>query len=159
MSDSPRPRPCRLHRTLKTPSPSSAPAKESERKTLERLMTMQKDVQRGRTKLAERRSRGMSCTDVVVATGGSKTVTNPRRDYRRSPFVSTTFSRTAMSSSTEVPAPTGEKISSSNHHGSNRPSTPSVVFFPWINRSARRSYRSKGTAKMMGQPARSCSPG
>ena len=33
------------------------PLKESERKTLERLMTMQKDVQRGRTKLAERRSR------------------------------------------------------------------------------------------------------
>ena len=30
------------------------PLKDSERKTLERLMTMQKDVQRGRTKLAER---------------------------------------------------------------------------------------------------------
>ena len=42
------------------------PLKESERKTLERLMTMQKDVQRGRTKLAERRSR----ENVVHGRGG-----------------------------------------------------------------------------------------
>jgi hypothetical protein len=37
-----------------------------ERKTLERLMTMEKDVQRGRTKLAERRSR----ENVVHGRGG-----------------------------------------------------------------------------------------
>ena len=42
------------------------PLKDSERKTLERLMTMQKDVQRGRTKLAERRGR----ENVVHGRGG-----------------------------------------------------------------------------------------
>ena len=42
------------------------PLKDSERKTLERLMTMQKDVQRGRSKLAERRGR----ENVVHGRGG-----------------------------------------------------------------------------------------
>ena len=146
------------------------PLKDSERKTLERLMTMQKDVQRGRTKLAERRGR----ENVVHGRGGRDWVVRKTVTKLVHVEIGQTFTihvshnilpdLAASSNTSKWPKPVllTEHLLSSTDHCSNRPSsTPSVDPFVDQQSASRSAIGAMGHGKDDGvnQPHAVCSPG